>query len=107
LKPALAPKEQAASKLVPVRDPKLRGPLSPKVVAERGGGNPLEGASKVMADERVVYEVFNFIEGRNSILDIRNALSAEYSPVPLNDVRRYMESLAKAGIIKLEAAARK
>jgi aminopeptidase YwaD len=106
LKPALAPEEQAASKLVPVRDPKLRGPLSPRVVAERGGGNPLEGASKVMSDERASYEIFNFIDGRNSILDIRNALSAEYSPVPLKDVQRYMESLAKAGVVKLEASGR-
>jgi hypothetical protein len=104
VKRASTSEELAAAKLVPVRDPKLRGPLSPRYVVERGGGNPFEGASRVLSDERVTYEIFNFIDGTNSILDVRNALSAEFSPVPLGDVRRYVESLARAGIVKLVPA---
>jgi len=102
--PEMSPEERAAQSMIPIRDEKLRGPLGLRYVAEKGGGNPFAGASEVMRDERVMYEVFNFIDGRNSILDVRNATSAEYSPIPLKDVQKYMESLAKAGIIKLTSS---
>jgi aminopeptidase-like protein len=69
--------------------------------------SPLTGVSKILQDERVFYEVFNFIDGKSSLLEIRNAASAEYAPIPLQDVKSFMEALAKADVIKLSPAASK
>ncbi len=45
----------------------------------------------------LVYEITNFIDGRRSISDIRDAVSAEFGNVPLPAVVEYFERLAKAG----------
>jgi len=101
----LSPAELAAQKLVPIRNEKLRGPMGLKYVWEKGGTSPLAGVSKILRDERVIYEVFNFIDGKSSLLEIRNAASAEYGPIPIQDVMSFMEALAKADVIKLSPAA--
>jgi hypothetical protein len=49
----------------------------------------------------VVYEITNFIDGKRSISDIRDAVSAEYGSVPLPAVVEYFEQLAKARAITL------
>ena len=49
----------------------------------------------------VVYEIANFIDGKRSISDIRDAVSAEFGSLPLPAVVGYFESLAKAGGITL------
>lgn len=48
------------------------------------------------------FELRNFIDGQRSILDIRNAASAEYNPLPLLDVEKYFQALEKAGIVELK-----
>jgi aminopeptidase YwaD len=98
--PKPAPDEMQARRLVPVRNDKLRGPLGIRYVMEKAGANPMVGTSEVLQDERGMYELFNFIDGRNSVLDIRNAVSAEYAPVPLKDVRRFLDILAKADVVR-------
>ncbi len=104
--PKLSPDELAAQKLVPERDPKLRGPLGIRYASEKAGTSPISGTSAAVRDERVMYELFNFIDGKNSVLDIRNAVSAEYSPVPLQDVKRFIEVLEKADIVRFLPAAK-
>ena len=42
-------------------------------------------------------EARNFADGQRSILDIRNALAAEFGPVPLDDVTRFFRDLEKSG----------
>ncbi len=49
----------------------------------------------------VAYEITNFIDGKRSISDIRDAVSAEFSSVPLPAVVDYFERLAKAGVVTL------
>lgn len=98
--PKLSPEELAAQKLVPIRNEKLRGPLGLKYVSEKAGVSPIKEASESLRDERVLYEIFNFIDGKNSVLDIRNAVSAEYSPLPLQDIKTFMDVLAKADVVR-------
>ncbi len=45
------------------------------------------------------YEALNFVDGKRTTVDIRNALSAEFGPIPLDVVEAYLEALAKAGVI--------
>ena len=49
----------------------------------------------------VVAELGNFIDGKRSISDIRDAVSAEFAPIALPVVVEYFEHLAKAGAISI------
>ena len=51
--------------------------------------------------EVVVAELGNFIDGKRSISDIRDAVSAEFAPIALPVVVEYFERLAKAGAISI------
>ncbi len=45
------------------------------------------------------YEAFNLIDGKNSILDIRNIVSAECGPIPIEYVTDFIDVLKKAGLV--------
>jgi hypothetical protein len=50
----------------------------------------------------VIYELGNFIDGKRSISDIRDAVSAEFGPVALPVVVDYFERLAKQNAITIK-----
>jgi hypothetical protein len=52
--------------------------------------------------DAVVYELGNFIDGKRSISDIRDAVSSEFTPIALPVVVEYFERLARAGAISLK-----
>jgi hypothetical protein len=49
----------------------------------------------------IVYELGNFIDGKRSISDIRDAVSAEFGPLPLPSVVDYFDRLARSGAITI------
>jgi hypothetical protein len=96
---ATSEQPRAADLRVPMR--LTRGPLDfglplSRLSAEDGawyrGAFPLDG------DQR--FELVNFIDGRRTVSDIRNALSAEYGPVAIAIVARYLEDLVRVGVVK-------
>jgi len=46
------------------------------------------------------FELVNFMDGRRTITEIRNALSAEFGPVDAGDVARYVEDLVEVGVVE-------
>ncbi len=50
----------------------------------------------------VVYELGNFIDGNRTISDIRDAVSAEFSPIALPVISDYFDRLVKAGAVTLK-----
>lgn len=56
---------------------------------------------KFDSPNNIVYELANFIDGRRSISDIRDAVSAEFGALPLPSVVDYFERLAVSGAITL------
>jgi hypothetical protein len=50
----------------------------------------------------VIYELGNFIDGTRSISDIRDAVSAEFSPIALPVIVDYFERLAKQGAVTIK-----
>ncbi len=46
------------------------------------------------------FEIINFINGKKTISEIRDALSAEFSPVKLETVAHYIEDLVSIGVVK-------
>jgi hypothetical protein len=47
-------------------------------------------------------ELRNFINGKRSILDIRNAASAEYEPLDLLDVEKWVGVQEKLGLVTIK-----
>ncbi len=46
------------------------------------------------------YEVLNLVDGKRTAQEIRNAVSAEYGPVPLDVVVEYLKALESIGIVR-------
>ena len=102
-KPILSETEQAASKLVPVRNEELKGPLGFSYLEEKLNDPTLTKRLKIAnRDSRLLYEILNFIDGKRTLLDIRQAVSAEYQPVPLEEVEEFLQVLASAGVIQMK-----
>jgi aminopeptidase YwaD len=52
------------------------------------------------AGEEYAYEVLNFADGKRNAQEIRDAVSAEYGPVPLELVVEYLRALEKLGVVE-------
>ena len=100
--PVLTAAETAASKLIPKRKPGT--PAQP----QGGGPGPSTGSGQAGRWRRppaaqpalagyYAMEARNFADGERSLLDIRNALTAEFGPVTLDDVTRFFRDLEKTG----------
>jgi len=70
---------------------KAAGVATPKLLSYEG----LWGAG-----EEYAYEVLNFADGKRNAQEIRDAVSAEYGPVPLEMVVEYLKALEKIGIVE-------
>lgn len=56
-------------------------------------------AAKIRLPEEYRYEALNLYDGKRSVQEIRDLLSAIYEPVPLEDVRQYLDALQSIGVI--------
>ena len=71
---------------------KAAGIATPKLLSYEG----LWGAG-----EEYAYEVLNFADGKRNSQEIRDAVSAEYGPVPLELVVEYLKALEKIGVVAM------
>jgi aminopeptidase YwaD len=69
---------------------KAAGVAEPKLMSYEGlwGGG-----------EEYAYEVLNFADGKRNAQEIRDAVSAEYGPVPVEMVVEYLRALEKIGLV--------
>jgi hypothetical protein len=84
-----------------------RGGEDRRIVTRTGPGGlprpePPTAMLKFANLDVVIDELGNFIDGKRSISDIRDAVSAEFSPIALPVVVDYFERLAKAGAVSLK-----
>jgi len=70
---------------------KAAGVATPKLLGYEG----LWGSG-----EEYAYEVLNFADGKRNAQEIRDAVSAEYGPVPLEMVMEYLKALEKIGVVE-------
>lgn len=98
-KPVPAKDEIRLGRLVPVRTKKMGGMMS--MFQMRGEFQKLKYQPPIgimMAET----ELRNFIDGKRSILDIRDAASAEFQPLSLKDVEDWMNVQAKLGLVEIK-----
>jgi hypothetical protein len=50
--------------------------------------------------EEYAYEVLNFADGKRNVRQIRDAVSAEYGPVPLEVVLEYLKALQEIAVVE-------
>jgi hypothetical protein len=83
-----------------------RGGEDRRIVLRTGTGplprpEPPTALLKFTNVDVVIDELGNFVDGRRSISDIRDAVSAEFAPIALPVVVDYFERLAKTGAISI------
>jgi aminopeptidase YwaD len=103
----------AAAQKIPVRvgdfgpltyqnDNVLQARLSPERVAKirllNSEATPLLNTQDL--SELYAYEIVNFVDGKRSVGEIRDAVSAEYGPLPVNLVVDYLNACQEAGLIQ-------
>lgn len=96
---ALEPKSTTAGSRVPARSESVQGPINlyyyDQLTATLGPDTP-----PISLDELAQFEVLNFTDGRRSVAEIRDAVSAELDPVSIEAVTEYLEVLARAGVVR-------
>jgi hypothetical protein len=95
-------------RLVFTRNPEPKGPLAVFGYDYFEGHAKADGVStpKLLsyqglwgAGEEYAYETLNFADGKRNAQQIRDAVSAEYGPVPLELVVEYLKALTKIGVV--------
>lgn len=91
------------------RNPAIQGPmwafgysyLVDKLGAEEVGELKLPSHRGLWGGGRqYTYEALNFVNGRRSVAEIRDRLTAELGPVPVEQVLEYLEALEKIGVLE-------
>jgi len=105
--------EEAAARKIPVRmgdfgpltyqnDNVLRTRLGPERVANikllNSEATPLLNTQDL--SELYAYEIVNFVDGKRTVGEIRDKVSAEYGPLPLDLVNDYLDACREARIIQ-------
>jgi aminopeptidase YwaD len=82
----------------------LKARLTPEGVAKikllNSEATPLLNTQDL--SELYAYEIVNFIDGKRTVGEIRDAVSAEYGTLPVELVNDYLEACREAGIIQWE-----
>lgn len=103
--PALAadPSRVPRDVRVPVRNAEIRGPLDVYYFSFFTAAGLDPSRSPALAGREggdvLTYELFNLVNGKRTVSDIRDALTGLYRPVPLADVAEYLDYLSKAGAL--------
>jgi aminopeptidase YwaD len=106
---APTPEQQRLDRVVPTRTTLIRGPLNlwrPEygaawIAQQTGDSNVLAQVPLSKQGQYVPYEALNFVDGKRSLLEIRDAVSAEYGPLIDADLEQYFIWLERLGIVSL------
>jgi aminopeptidase YwaD len=96
LKVTLTSEEQKLSRIIPIRNENFVCPLEREYVIDKLGEGAFDG---VELGGYIDYEALNFVDGKRSVLDIVQAVSAEYGPVDPQMVYAFFKVLEKAELI--------
>ncbi|MDW7761630.1 MAG: DUF4910 domain-containing protein [Acidobacteriota bacterium] len=92
--------EIRAAGIIPRRNREWIGPAGTGFLREKTGAPDSAFNLPLFRENRLIpYEILNFIDGKNSLIDIRNAVSAEFQPIPLKWVEDYIDLLVRAELV--------
>lgn len=107
--PVPSPAERELARWVPKRNEAIRGPVNlfrPEYgsiwIARKTGDPDVLGSVPLARRGRfVAYEALNFVDGRRTLLEIRDAVSAEFGAVPADEVEQYFRFLERLEVVTL------
>jgi hypothetical protein len=97
---APAPPDAPGAARVPERSEAVPGPTNVyyyDLLEDKLGHG---AAAAISLSEAAQFETLNFVDGKRTIQEIRDAVAAELGPTRLDAVTEYLEVLAKAGAIR-------
>lgn len=97
---------------MPKRNEAIRGPVNlfrPEYgsiwIAKKTGNPDVLGQVPLARRGRfVAYEALNFADGSRTLLEIRDAVSAEFGPVPADEIEQYFRFLERFEVVTLVEA---
>jgi aminopeptidase YwaD len=97
---------------IPVRDPQIRGPVNFFRIEygrwwliDKTGDEHFERQVPLAKyGHYLLFEALNLADGKRSVAEIRDFLSAEYEPVNVADVEQYFRFLETVGVVHLKNA---
>ncbi len=92
-----SPDELKLGRLIPVRTAALTDMEVLWTMRDRFRQAGYEPTPAIMEAE---WELMNFIDGKRSLLDVRNAASAEYGPLDLKEIEKWFEACRKVGLLE-------
>jgi aminopeptidase YwaD len=100
------------AKAIPSRTAEIRGPVNifrPEYgrwwLIDKTGDEHFERKLGIAErGEYTYYEALNLANGKRSVAEIRNVLSAEFEPIPAADVYQFFKFLEGVGVIRMERA---
>ena len=99
----LSAEDQRAPGLIPVRKTPAPTGFGGGGGGAAAGGPPVDPAEQSRQQYNAM-EMRGFADGKRSVLNIRNALSAEYGPQPIARVIAFFDGLAKTWEFELQPA---
>jgi hypothetical protein len=102
LKQRRSRKEQLAVQIVPCRTELFSTPLSYGYLKEVLGGEKEFKALRISPESDIGWEICNFADGQRNLLEIRDAISAEYRPVSVDDIKAMLSLLETASLISFQ-----
>jgi Zn-dependent M28 family amino/carboxypeptidase len=98
--------------VIPERSPDMRGPVNffrPEygrwwLIEKTGDEHFDQKVALAQRGEYFMYEALNFADGKRNVVEIRDAVSAEFEPVPVAEVAQYFEFLQKLGVVRMAPA---
>ena len=98
VKAAPTPDEVRLARVVPVKTDKVKGIMGIWQMREELQKLKYQPPVAIMRAES---ELRNFMDGKRSVLEIRDAASAEFEPIPLADVEKWVGVYEKLGLVTL------
>jgi aminopeptidase YwaD len=102
--------DSEAQTLRPERDPTIRGPVHffrPEYgrmwLIEKSGDEHFEDKVPLsLRGSYLLYETLNFANGQRSVAEIRDLVSDEFEPIPVDEVMQYFKFLDSVGVVHLK-----
>ncbi|MGA9363264.1 MAG: M28 family peptidase [Bacteroidota bacterium] len=95
----ITPEEQAAMAITPVRSDTFKCPLGDDYLVQKLGKELVESLPSLTGD--AAWEAVNFVDGKRNLLEVYEAVKAEYGESSLQMLKNYFSLLEKAGLISL------
>ena len=95
----LTAEEKRLSRIVPLRAEDFVCPLQIDYIEAKLGKGILD---KIKLPRYGAYEALNFVDGERSVFDITRAVSAEFGPVNIKDIKNFFKIIEKAELIRLK-----